>query len=70
MAAVTAVATPLPLDRILWVRLEVDDSGAVGATVEGVRRRRPVSIRVSVDVGLSLVEDGIPVVTRRVGTSS
>ncbi len=70
MAAVTALATPLPLDRVLWVRVEVDDEGPVGAVVAGVRRRRPVSVRVSVDLGLSLVEDGIPLVTRRVGTTS
>ena len=70
MAAVTAVATPLPLDRVLWVRVEVDDDGPVGAVVAGVRRRRPASVRVSVDLALSLVEDGIPLVTRRVGTAS
>ena len=70
MAVVTAVATPLPLDRVLWVRVEVGDDGPVGAVVAGVRRRRPASVRVSVDVGLSLVEDGIPLVTRRVGTAS
>ena len=70
MAVVTAVATPLPLDRVLWVRVEVGDDGPVGAVVAGVRRRRPASVRVSVDVGLSLVEDGVPLVTRRVGTAS
>jgi len=70
VAAVTAVATHLPLDRVLWVRLEVDDSGPVGAVVAGVRRRRPETVRVDVHLALSLVDAGIPVVTRRVGSGS
>ncbi|HEX4903602.1 MAG TPA: hypothetical protein VFV42_12370 [Acidimicrobiales bacterium] len=70
MAAVTAVATPLPLDRVLWVRLEIDESGLVGGVVSGVRRRRPATVHVGPRVAFELVEAGVPSVTRHVGAPS
>jgi hypothetical protein len=70
MAAVPALATPIPLDRILWVRLEVDETGLVGGVVSGVRRRRPATVHVGAVVAQELVDAGVPSVTRRVGTSS
>jgi len=66
---VTAVAA-LPLDRVLWVRVEVDGEAPVGGVVAGIRRRRPATVRVDPATAMALVETGIPVVTRRVGSGS
>ncbi len=54
------------LDRVLWQRLEVSDTGAAGVVV-GTRHRRPVHVRVSGSIALGLLEAGVPTVTRRVG---
>jgi len=70
MAVVTAVATQLPLDRVLWLRLEVDETGLVGGVVAGIRRRRPATMHVGPQLARQLVDAGVPSVTRRVGSGS
>lgn len=58
------------LDRVLWQRVELDDRGPTGAEVAGIRRRRPVSVRVDATTALALAEAGVPTVTRRAGSPS
>ena len=49
------------LDRIVWLR--IDDDGCHG-TVAGVRRRRPVHVRVDGEVARALAAAGVPTVPR------
>jgi hypothetical protein len=72
MAAVTVLAAPqlASLDRVLWLRVEVDEHGVVSGVVAGTRHRRPVTVRVDAATARSLSGSGVPTVTRRVGTAS
>lgn len=56
-------------DRVLWQRLEVSD-GTVTAVVAGTRHRRPRQLRVGAAAALGLLDEGVPTVGPRVGTSS
>lgn len=56
-------------DRVLWQRLEISD-GAVTAVVAGTRHRRPRQLRVGAAAALGLLDEGVPTVGPRVGTSS
>ncbi|OWY58736.1 hypothetical protein B7486_78365, partial [cyanobacterium TDX16] len=47
--------------RISWASLELHDDGP-RATVHGLRHRLPVTVRVPVDVVLSLSRMGVPIV--------
>jgi hypothetical protein len=56
-------------DRVLWQRLEVSD-GTVTAVVAGTRHRRPRQLRVGAAAALGLLDEGVPTVGPRVGSSS
>jgi hypothetical protein len=56
-------------DRVLWQRIEVRD-GTVTAVVAGTRHRRPRQLRVGAAAALGLLEEGVPTVGPRVGTSA
>jgi len=58
------------LDRVLWQRVELGPDGPAGAVVAGIRRRRPADVRVDAATAMTLVEAGVPTVTRRVGTGA
>lgn len=51
------------LDRVVWQRLEVEDDTVTGVVI-GVRRRRPVELRVDAGTALGLVEAGVPTLGR------
>ena len=74
MVAMSTVDLPAPLsvderarrlartlDRIVWLR--IDEDGGHG-TLAGVRRRRPVHLRIGGDVARALAEAGVPTVQR------
>ena len=56
-------------DRVLWQRIEVSD-GTVTAVVAGTRHRRPRQLRVGTAAALGLLDEGVPTVGPRVGSSS
>ena len=63
-----AASALVPLDRVLWQRIDVDAEGPRRAVVAGTRHRRPATVRVDLDTAFVLVEAGVPTVTRRVGS--
>lgn len=60
----------LGFDRVLWQRLERRDGLVTGATVAGVRRRRPVTVRVDARTAGELAAAGVPTVGQRDGAGS
>lgn len=57
------------LDRVLWQRIEVRD-GELRAVVAGTRHRRPHQLHVGAAAALGLLDQGVPTVGPRVGTTS
>lgn len=60
----------LGFDRVLWQRLERRGGAVSGATVAGIRHRRPVTVRVDARTAGQLLAAGVPTVGRRDGSGS
>jgi hypothetical protein len=50
------------IDRVLWMRIRVVDGQPSDGVVHGIRRRRPVQLRVGGDTVRRLLAAGVPAV--------